>query len=125
MIPKSLFSISSLLKLVYSKNIQSLGHPSCEVPELGQKAAVWNKCAFNLDPDAWYGISNAKFTHEEGVEFCESFGAKLISVTDEDLDRCAFDIIDTDSFLGYFYFFLQIMIFYIGSYFYLIVYLLH
>ena len=93
MILKSLFSFSVLLKLVYLRQI--LGRPSCEIPTPGLEVAVWNRCAFNLDPDAWYGISNSELTHDEGVKFCESFGAKLISVTNEDLDKCAFDIIDT------------------------------
>ena len=80
---------------VLSKNIENLGNPSCQIPEQGQNQAVWNKCAFNLDPDAWYAVSNNHYNHEQAFDFCESLGAELISVTSENLDRCAFDIIDT------------------------------
>ena len=63
-----------LIKSIFSINPNVLNSPSCSPSNLAQNRAVWNRCPFGLDSNAWYGLTNGVYDFVDAARECESYG---------------------------------------------------
>ena len=90
--------------LVFSQNYA----PACNPPESSETTISWSKCP--NDPNAWYGITNEVYDFAAATQQCTSYGAELVSVTNQGRDLCASVTLNSNSVY-------EEMVLYAGKYF--------
>merc|ERR1711976_289457 len=75
----------------------ALATPSCPAPgiDVDDDQHDWASC--NSDPNAWYGLSKSYQNWNYAVAKCQAAGAELLVISSEEIDTCAFNVMDANN----------------------------
>ena len=71
---------------------------NCIPSEYAREQASWTQCYLE-STNVWYGITNEPYDFVEAAAQCNDYGGQLISITNQTIDQCSFEILRSNSII--------------------------